>query len=106
MQIGTKEPQAPKPQLAEAMSSQLSIFHLHMTSFSSWNNGGPVCKLADLREAASKIHSILVRSCSSEKRRVARKRLQTCNQHTLNSHSSPKLSEVGNQSGTPDLVHS
>jgi hypothetical protein len=67
IQIQQKSLRHQNLQLIEAMSSQLSIFHLHMTSFSSWNNGGSVCKLADLREAASKIHSILVRSCSSER---------------------------------------
>lgn len=65
MQNETKEPQAPKPQLVETMSSQLSIFHLHMTCFSSWLNGDFVSRLADLREPASKIHSILVRRATA-----------------------------------------
>jgi len=50
MQIEAKEPQPPKSQLVETMSSQLNTFHLHMIWFSSWLNDGFVSMLADLRE--------------------------------------------------------
>jgi hypothetical protein len=65
IQIQRKSLRHQNLQLIEAMSSQLSIFHLHMTCFSSWLSGDFVCKLANFREAVSKIHSIVVRRATA-----------------------------------------
>lgn len=56
------------------MSSQLSISLLHMTCFSSWLSGDFVSKLANFREAVSKMRSIVVRRATAPDEVAAKKR--------------------------------